>query len=250
MNALELAAARSRWAGVSVGEKATLLLGAACCVIALPPLPALPLFAVLIVVCAVRAGVPWRLYAGLVAAPAAFIAVGLGPLIFAITTNGVVLIPGGVGDAVEVLLRSVVAMSATMLFALTTPMAHVMDWCGRIGVPGSIVHVMALTYRMIATLIDTARTMWEAQALRLGHTNVRRWIHSVAGLIAALFVVAFTRARRLGEGVSLRGELATMHLVGGSRGAATRWGYVVGYAALLATIALLSLFASTQGVGG
>lgn len=242
MNALELAAARSRWAGVSVGEKATLLLGMTFCIIALPPLPALPLFAAIVLVCAYLARVPWRLYAGLVAAPAAFIALGLGPLIFAITTEGIVLIDGGVAQAVTVLGRSIVAMSSTMLFACTTPMAQLLGWCGRIGIPSSIVHVMALTYRMIATLIATARTMWEAQAARLGHTNMRRWIRSVAGLIAALFVVAFTRARRLGEGVSLRGELATMHLVGSSQGAATRWGYFAAYVALLVAVTLVSLF--------
>ncbi|WJZ03365.1 cobalt ECF transporter T component CbiQ [Corynebacterium freiburgense] len=246
MNALELAAARSQWALVSVAEKAILLLGITLCVIALPPMPALPLFALIILVCAWRARVPWRLYGTLVAAPTLFIAMGVGPLIFAITNNGIVFIDDGPTKAFIVLSRSVIAMSSTMIFAVTTPMAQLLSWLGHIGVPSSIVHVMSLTYRMTSTLFTTARIMWDAQAARLGHTNLSRWIRSVAGLIAALFIVAFTHAQRLGEGVSLRGDIETMHLVGNSHDTPARWSRVGAIFVFLISIGVICLYLPMQ----
>ena len=69
MNALERAAATSRWATHNVGEKALLLIGLLFCAISLPPIPALPSIATVLLVAAWRAGVPWRLYSALVAPP-------------------------------------------------------------------------------------------------------------------------------------------------------------------------------------
>lgn len=80
MNPLEIAASTSPWAQVNVGEKALLILGLLVLAIALPPLPALPIIGVIILVAAARAQVPWKLYGALVAAPATFIILGIFPL--------------------------------------------------------------------------------------------------------------------------------------------------------------------------
>jgi len=240
MNALERAAATSRWATHNVGEKALLLIGLLFCAISLPPIPALPSIATILLVAAWRAGVPWRLYSALVAAPASFVALGLGPLIFAITPQGIVLIDAGPITAATVLARCIVGMMATMLFALTTPMAELFGWMHSVRFPTSTVYVTALTYRMISTLIVTSRSMWEAQAQRLGHSSMSRWIRSSAGLASSLFVVAFTRARRLGEGGELRGDPATMYnTLRVIR--PVRWWYAGGYVLLLSAIIASSI---------
>ena len=165
---------------------------------------------------------------------------GLGPLIFAITPQGIVLIDAGPITAATVLARCIVGMMATMLFALTTPMAELFGWMHSVRFPTSTVYVTALTYRMISTLIVTSRSMWEAQAQRLGHSSMSRWIRSSAGLASSLFVVAFTRARRLGEGVELRGDPATMYnTLRVIR--PVRWWYVGGYVLLLSAIITSSI---------
>ncbi|MEJ5928173.1 CbiQ family ECF transporter T component [Corynebacterium sp. H128] len=224
MNALELAASRSRWAHINVGEKSLLivLLFLAISVSGVK----LAIIGVVTCMLASIAGVNWRLYAGLIAAPATFIAVGLGPLIFAITTSGVVMIPGGLTHAGMVLARSVVGMSITMLFALTTPMSEILMFARRCHAPEALIHVTALTYRLIGTLILTARAMWDAQAARLGHSSVRRWLRSVASQAASLFVLSFTRARALQEGLELRADAAAMSVLSTSR--PVNWFRVIG----------------------
>ncbi|MFV8380912.1 CbiQ family ECF transporter T component [Corynebacterium hindlerae] len=208
MNALELAAARSRWAHVNVGEKSLLivLLFIAISVSGVK----LAVIAALTVALAVAAGINWKLYLGLVGAPATFIALGLGPLIFSITAHGIVAIPGGVAHAGDVLARSVVGMGITMLFALTTPMSEILMFARRRHFPESLVHVTGLIYRLVGALVVTAKTMWEAQAARLGHSSMRRWVGSVAGQAASLFVLSFARARALQEGLELRADPTAM----------------------------------------
>lgn len=222
MNPLEIAASTSPWAQVNVGEKALLILGLLVLTIALPPLPALPIIGVIILVAAARAQVPWKLYGALVAAPATFIILGIFPLVATITTHGIERVDGGLTDAATVLGRSIVGMSATMLFALTTPMSEQLLWFRRIHVPESIVHVTMLTYRMSSQLVETSRTMWQAQAQRLGHTNKRRWLRSSAHQIAALFVIAFARARAMQEGLELRADAACYRTLTVARPVRTR----------------------------
>ncbi|APT85377.1 cobalt ECF transporter T component CbiQ [Corynebacterium aquilae] len=209
MNPLELAAANNRWAYASVGEKALAILGLLILAISVPVWPVLPVVAAAILALAIAARVPAKLYAALILAPASFIALGLAPLIVALTPHGFVRIDGGVHDALIVLARCTVGMSATMLFALTTPMAQLLVWLRKLGYPEELAHVTMLMYRMVGTLIDTARTMWLAQAQRLGHTSMRRWITSVASQAASLFVISLTRAKTLQEGLELRAPMGS-----------------------------------------
>lgn len=154
----------------------------------------LAVIAALTVALAVAAGINWKPY--------------LGPLIFSITAHGIVAIPGGMAHAGDVLARSVVGMGITMLFALTTPMSEILMFARRRHLPESLVHVTGLIYRLVGALVVTAKTMWEAQAARLGHSSMRRWVGSVAGQAASLFVLSFAWA--LQEGLELRADPTAM----------------------------------------
>ncbi len=224
------------------GEKAVALFGLLALAISLPPIPALPLITAVILALAWAAGVPWGLYLSRVAAPAAFIALGIGPLIFALTPGGLILIPGGVGEAGRVLGRCIVGMGAMMLFALTTPMASQIELLRTLRTPESIVHVIVLIYRMIGTLMLTARTMWDAQAARLGHSGWRRWINSVGQQAASLFVLSLVRARSLEEGLELRADPGASRVLTDT--AAPRVRVLVAGVVMLAAIAGLSLWRS------
>lgn len=206
MNALEIAAAQSRWARRNVGEKMLLFGGLLILAISLPPIPFAPVVFALAIIIAAIARIPMRLYAAMILAPAAFVVVGVTPLFFAITTEGIVIAETGPLHAVAVILRSVAGISCTMAFALTTPMSELLAWAGQHGIPRSMTYVAELIYRMTSSLISTAYAMNQAQARRLGHSSRRKMLSSTADQVAALFVLAFDRARRMQRGLELRAD--------------------------------------------
>ncbi|MFD5868913.1 energy-coupling factor transporter transmembrane component T family protein [Corynebacterium sp. NPDC060344] len=206
MNALEVAAAGSRWARRNVGDKALLCGGLLVLAISLPPWPAAALIIAAVSASAVVARVPAGLFLALWAAPAAFVAVGILPLLFSITLDGVVWSPTGPQRAAEVVARATAAIGCTMLFTVTTPLSEVLAWAGRSGIPRTLTYLAELIYRMVGTLAGTAAMMHEAQAQRLGHLTRRGLLTGVAAQSANLFVLSFQRARRLGEGLELRAE--------------------------------------------
>lgn len=217
MNPLEKAAAASRWATINVGEKLVLFLGLIFAVLLMPAWVGVPAVLAVVITCTAVARVPWRLYLALVAAPAAFISLGIIPLMVQLDTSGLHLVTASVVPALVVMARSFVATAAMMVLALTTPMAELIAWLARIGVPETLTYVIVLMYRMISTLIVTARTMWEAQAMRLGHSSRRRQLSSVASQAATLFVVSLERARRLGQGLELRADPTAMAVLSPAR---------------------------------
>ncbi|WBT09496.1 cobalt ECF transporter T component CbiQ [Corynebacterium sp. SCR221107] len=217
MNPLERAAAASPWAHINVGEKLLLFIGLIFAVLLLPAAVGVPLVAAIVLALAARAKVPWRLYATLVAAPAVFIALGIIPLMVRLDTSGLHLVDNGVANALVLMTRSFVATAAMMVLALTTPIAELIAWFGRVGVPETLTYVVVVMYRMISTLIVTSRTMWEAQAMRLGHSSRRRWISSIASQAATLFVLSLERARRLGQGLELRADPTAMAVLAPTR---------------------------------
>lgn len=206
MNALEVAAATGRWARRNVGEKVLLCGGLLLLAVTLPAWPAAPAVLTAVVGAAIAARVPPRLFAALVLAPVAFVAVGSFPLLVSVSTDGLGWSPTGPQRAAETIARTFAAVSCTMLFAVTTPMPELLAWANRRGVPRFVTYLAELTYRMTGTLIESARSMHLAQAQRLGHGTRRGLLTGVAGQSANLFIMAFSRARRLGEGLELRAE--------------------------------------------
>lgn len=198
MNPLEQAALKSRWLDIPAGEKALLLLGILVLVVSKGAIYGLVLIPIL---CHMRP--PLKLTASLIAAPAVFQLMSIVPLMLTITSSGIMY--HGYERALDVFLRSVVATSATVLFALSTPLRQTIGLLQRLKVPADIIDIMVSMYRMAALLIATAHTIWQAQAARLGYSNRRLWISSVAGLAASLFINSVDRANRLTEGMELRG---------------------------------------------
>ncbi|WP_151550030.1 MULTISPECIES: CbiQ family ECF transporter T component [Corynebacterium] len=214
MNPLDIAAARSPWAQHSVSEKVFAFGGALVLALALPPLPVLPVLLVIVLLAAARAQVDWRLYIGLVLAPFGFIVLGIWPLMINLTPSGLVLVEGGVAHAAVVAGRSLVGMSITMLYALSTPIAAQLTWARRIGIPETLVVVSMHIYRFSSLLYTQSQAMWHAQAQRLGHSSWRRFLRSVADQAANLFLAAFQRAQRLQEGLELRADNAAAAVYG------------------------------------
>ncbi|PVY96912.1 cobalt ECF transporter T component CbiQ [Actinomycetospora cinnamomea] len=204
---LETLAHTGPWRERHPADKAVLALGLLVCAVALPPWPgAAVVGTVALVLLAGPAGVGPGRAVRLLRAPAAFIVVGALPLLVAVGGPTVLRWdPAGLARAGELVGRSLAATLCLLLFAATTPLADVLPRLSRLGVPPAVTEVAALIYRLLFLLLDTARTVREAQAGRLGFATRGAALRSAAGQAGAVFVRAFDRARRLDEGLALRG---------------------------------------------
>jgi cobalt/nickel transport system permease protein len=205
---IDAAAYASPWRRRHPGEKAVLAFGLLAAAVALPPWPgALLVGAVVLTLLLGPARVrPRRLWRA-ARAPLGFAVTGAATLL--VTVGGpdglVAPAPDGPHQAGLLLSRTAAGGLCLLLFAFTTPMADALPRLRRLGVPGPVVEVAALMYRMLFILLDTARQIRAAQAGRLGYDSWRNSWRSVTGLGAAVFVHAFARAARMQAGLAGRG---------------------------------------------
>jgi cobalt/nickel transport system permease protein len=182
--------------------------------VALPPWPGSAVVgAVALVLLIGAAGLGLRELLRAVRAPLLFVVVGAVPLLFTVGGAAVVRFdPAGIGPAFALVGRATAALLCLVLFAATTPLADTLLRLERIGVPGPVIEVAALVYRMLYLLLATISTVREAQAGRLGFRNWRTTYRSLAGQAGAVFVGAFTRARRIEQALALRGGSGSLRV--------------------------------------
>ncbi|MDI9885042.1 cobalt ECF transporter T component CbiQ [Streptomyces sp. HNM0645] len=239
---IDAAAHSSRWRRRHPCEKAALGLGLTVCAVSLPPWPG----AVLVAAAAVAvllgpAGVAprqlWRAWR----IPLGFCVTGAIPLLFSVgdPDGFVVLAPDGPLHAVRLLLRTSAASLGVLLFAFTTPVSDLLPRLVRAGVPGPVVDVALVMYRIGFLLLDTVHRVRQAQAARLGHTTRAAAWRSLAGLAATAFVRAFDRAQRLQTGLAGRGYDGTLRVLVPPATVSAR--FLVATAGLLAGIVALTL---------
>lgn len=214
MHSLDVLAYTNPWRRRHPAEKAVLTLGLLACAVALPPWPGALIVGVtaLIVLLGPVALRPGQVLRAL-RVPMVFVAVGSVPLLFAV--GGTVLVrydPAGLGAAVELAGRATAALLCLILFAATTPLADTLPRLERLGVPPAVIEVAALVYRLLFLLLATATTVREAQAGRLGFRTWTTSYRSVAGQAGAIFVGVFDHARRLEQGLALRGYTGSLRV--------------------------------------
>ncbi|MDN5571455.1 MAG: cobalt ECF transporter T component CbiQ [Propionibacteriaceae bacterium] len=219
--ALDDAAWASPWRRVRVGEK--LLLGSGLLLTALiaPPWPAAPLVALACIVAVVGpARIPARRLLIGASAPLAFIVIGALTVAIRvgepaaeawITLGPLWLDAASVALGVHVLGRAVAGTLALLLIATTTPMVDLLTWLRRVGVPGPLVEIAGLMYRLVFVLLDTATAIVAAQVGRLGDApaggwaGVRRRWENLGTALGALLVRSWDRAARQSAGWDARG---------------------------------------------
>jgi cobalt/nickel transport system permease protein len=241
MHALDALAYTNPWRLRHPAEKAVLALGLLGCAVALPPWPGalivgVTALGILLGPVALR---PAQLMRAL-RAPMVFVAVGSVPLLFAV--GGGVLVrfdPAGLGTAAALAGRATAALLCLVLFAATTPLADTLPRLERLGVPPAVTEIAALIYRLLFLLLDTITTVREAQAGRLGFRTWRTTYRSVAGQAGAVFVGSFDRARRLEQGLALRGYTGSLRVQVEARPVSRP--FLAGTAALLTAVVALTL---------
>ncbi|TDB78084.1 cobalt ECF transporter T component CbiQ [Micromonospora sp. KC723] len=212
MFALDVAAHTGAWRSRHPAEKALLSLGLLACAVSLPPWPGAALSgtaATLLLVGPARVSPVLVLRAARV--PLLFVATSTVPLLVTVpAATRLTVDPAGWALAAQTAGRSVAALACLLLFSATTPLSDVLPRLHRLGVPPAVSEVAALTYRMLFLLVDSVRAVREAQAARLGFRTWRTTYRSLAGQAGAVFVRAFHRARRLEEGLALRGYTGSL----------------------------------------
>jgi cobalt/nickel transport system permease protein len=214
MSSLDALACTGPWRHRHPAEKAVLAFGLLGCAVALPPWPGAAIVAgVALFSLLGPAGLQVYQLLRAVRAPLVFVVVGAVPLLFSVGGPALVHVdPAGVGAALGLVGRAGAALLCLLLFAATTPLADTVPRMVRLGVPAAVVEVAALVYRLLFLLLERVAAVREAQAGRLGFRTWRTTYRSVAGQAGAVFVGAFDRARRLEQGLALRGDPGSLRV--------------------------------------
>lgn len=173
-------------------------------------------------------GIPPRFYIKLLLMPLAFLLPGclavaleipatqaavmltlpLGPLRVGFNTGGIYM-------AVNLLLRSLAALCSLYFLTLTTPFTQLGWLLRKAKLPPAGVELVALTYRFIFVLAETAQSIYTAQAARLGYACWRNTLKSLGGLAAGLLFKSFYRSQMMHNGLISRcydGEFPSLEM--------------------------------------
>lgn len=206
--ALDDAAWDSPWRRRPVRDKATLSTGLLACAVLLPWWPGgiLTAFVALGVLLGPAAVPPRVLIRGL-GPPLLFIALGAASLLVTLSWSGgpVVGLAPSVSPVATVAVRGVAATLAVFVLAATTPIVDLVAGLRRARLPQACLDVIAVAYRMLFVLLDSARAVRDAQTARLGYDGRRAALRSTAALAGAVLVRAWDRAERLESGLAGRG---------------------------------------------
>ncbi|MBB1514609.1 cobalt ECF transporter T component CbiQ [Tessaracoccus sp. MC1679] len=221
VTAVDDAAWAGPWRAIPVGHKVGLAVALVLTALLTPAWPGTLLVAGASLILMLG---PARIRPGLVAAvampPLAFLVVGALPLAVEVGDGLRITADGGL-RAAEMLAHGVAGTLAVLLLATTTPMSDVLGWLHRRGLPGPLLEIAALMYRLLFVLLSSALALQAAQAARLGGDAPfsRRFQAAVDG-IGTVLLMSWRRATRLQAGLELRGyedALPTLRPVGRTR---------------------------------
>ena len=212
--AVDDAAWASAWRRRSPGDKLLLCLGLVLCALVLPAWPGSLLVGATAVALALGpARVPARTFGRALRWPLGFVAVGALTAVVDLGPDGLGWAPGAAARAGSLVGHSVAGGAAVLLLATTTPMSDLLPALRRARVPAAVVEVASVVYRLLFVLLDSLRTVREAQAARLGYSSVRRSYRSSGALAAAVLTRSWDRARRLQDGLAGRGMEAGLQVL-------------------------------------
>jgi cobalt/nickel transport system permease protein len=204
--AVDDAAWASAWRRRAPGDKLLLCGGLVVTALVLPAWPGSLLVGVTAVVLALGpAGVPARTFGRAVRWPLAFVAVGAVTAVVEVGSGGPGWAPDAAATAGALVGHALAGSAAVLLLATTTPMSDLLPALRRARVPAAVVEVASVVYRLLFVLLDSLRTIREAQAARMGYSSLRRSYRSSGALAAAVLIRAWDRARRMQDGLAGRG---------------------------------------------
>lgn len=130
---------------------------------------------------------------------------------------GMTITDAGVARFISIMLKSWLAVQVTLLLTLTTPFPDLLDALRNLGLPQTLVTIVALTYRYLFTLREEAERLIRARAARSGTTTAQKsgggllWRAQVAGnMVGSLFIRSYERSERVYLAMCARGYPAQL----------------------------------------
>lgn len=200
---IERTAHHNHWSHVTPRAKAIFALAAlVAAYIARTPSAALGVALVGVLVVWRGAGVPWRCYLRVAAAPLGFLLLSGASLLVSVAwgPEGVLawrFAPHALSEVAMVTARSVAALAALLTLVLTTPLAHLMALLRQLRLPEVLLDVMVLCYRLIFVFSEACHDTLAAQTARLGFSSRGRALRSLGLLVGNLAAQVALRARGL-----------------------------------------------------
>jgi len=212
MHPIDISAYSNRWGRYHPGQKVLLACGMLFLALILPPFFAGPvILAGMTGLALFAARVPAGVYLRYLLLGAGFATVGAVPLLFSVgmdADSGGVAVSfsaEGTWTAARVLLRAISCTACLLFLAATTPLADLVAQLRRVGVPGAVVEIMQLIYRMLWLLDAESRQIMVAQSSRMGYSGLRQSFRSTCMLGSGLFLRVMNRAGRMERGLAARG---------------------------------------------
>jgi len=113
----------------------------------------------------------------------------------------------------QFLTRALGCIISLNFLALTTPMVDIIEGARHMHVPSIIIELMSIIYRQIFILLETVERMITAQKCRLGYLSVQQTFHSLAALVANLFIEAYQHSQRTQIALESRGYTGEIHVL-------------------------------------
>lgn len=171
------------------------------------PLPYLPLFIAVVMICASLfiAKTSPRLYGALLTIPIVFAVTGALVLlfvsgggetlvdIFSIGTIHVQITTKSLSLAVLVIARTFAGMCSLYFLALTTPMTSLFAVLQKIRIPQAFIDLTMLIYRYIFVFIAEAISIHNAQIMRGGYSTWKEGLNAFSMLLSMLFIRTWER---------------------------------------------------------
>ncbi len=105
---------------------------------------------------------------------------------------------------INILLKSLGAVSCLYFFSLNTPMNSFLSLLRR-RMPGVFIELMELIYRFIFIIWDEAQRIRTAQASRLGYEGFKNSMSSLGELVTTVFLRSLRRVDRISVALDSRG---------------------------------------------
>jgi cobalt/nickel transport system permease protein len=201
---IEQSAYANRWRQVSPAAKGLFALsGFIAAFAARAPLAALVIAGLMACVTLLGAGVSVGRYLRVATPAILFLGISCLSLAFSFNPDGDAqalpfqLLPNGLEKVAEVGGRSLASLAALLFLVLSTPLSDLIALLRRLKVPGVLLELMVLCYRMLFVFSEAMHDTVRAQSARLGYANSRLALRSLGGLAANLTVQVWQRAHDL-----------------------------------------------------
>jgi cobalt/nickel transport system permease protein len=112
---------------------------------------------------------------------------------------------GGFAFAAQIVIRALLALTFMVTLVGTTPYDKLLGALERLGMPRTLIWVLAFMYRYMFVLVDELARMRQAKAARSFRRNWWMELQVMGDFVGVLFVRAFERAERVYAAMCARG---------------------------------------------